>query len=127
MAEVGIFGVIVSRFALNQRREVREVDLYAVFSKLWKPDVFVLRLVDLVSLAAAFAGPASSLHHRRRDHQVIAVFEELWGLYVDAVPAACICGLAGTDRPVVGVSMGVVNEIDPALIGLRDDYRPHEN
>lgn len=48
-------------------------------------------------LAAAFTGLAGSLHHRRRDHQVIAVLEQFRGLDVDAVPTACICGLAGTD------------------------------
>lgn len=41
MAEVGIFGMIVSAFPLDQRRDVGEVDLYAVFSKGWEADVFL--------------------------------------------------------------------------------------
>lgn len=47
--------------------------------------------------AAAFAGLAGSFHHGRWDHQVIAVLEKFRGLDVDTVPAACVCGFAGTD------------------------------
>lgn len=127
VAEVGIFGMIVSAFPLDQRREVREVYLDAVFSKGWKADVFFFGLGYLVFFAATFAGLAGSFHHGRWNHKVIAVLEKFRSLDVDAVPAACVCGFAGTDRPVVGVSMRVVNEIDPTLIGLRDYYRAHED